>query len=206
MVVQTVSTRYVSRLGAHPLTPQPHPAPQDTFTLPSVRYGLAGLAPTYGLPQPLGLRCDTAIIDKKGLRHHLTLLNPRVNTRREKHELVLDVDDLAVALVPENGSAIIPIGHITSGILLGAGIGLAGWFALGASMREIGDATRILRRLRAERKKLNSADFDPQQAYPWRVKKERLQRGDAVREQHRQMGAANPRHFFRGPRDREFHH
>ena len=120
------------------------------------------------------LQADTAVVAQHGLRHRLRLANPVINPRQEKHELVLDVDDLAVAVVHDHGSAIFPLGHVPSALALGAGIGLASWFALGASLKEIGDAKRILRRLRHERQLIRAMHPDAHQAYPWRVKKARL--------------------------------
>ena len=175
MVSHAVGAPYIRHRIARPVAQQVDGKPRGTDVGAS-RYGLTGLASTYGLPHPIGLRPDTAVIIEKGLRRQLGLLNPKVNARQEKHELVLDLDDLAVAVVPENGAGFVSLGHIASGILLGAGIGLSAWFALGASLKEIGDATRILRRLRGERKIIEGAVSDPQQAYPWRVKKERLQK------------------------------
>ncbi len=178
MVSQAVGAPYVRRTSPHPLHQQVrcHALGIDANAAGISRFGLASIAPVYELAQPIDLSSDMAIIEKKGRRRQLQLLNPKVNARREKHELVLDVDDLAVAVVPANGAGFVSLGHITSGILLGAGVGLSAWFALAASLREIGDATRILRRLRAERKIIRGTTYDPQQAYPWRVKKERLQR------------------------------
>ena len=82
---------------------------------------------------------------------------PATPTEREvERQLVLDVDDLAVAVAA--GGPTGPLGMLGGepllGTLLGVGAGLATWFGVIASIRQVNSSTHGLRHLRAQAARL----------------------------------------------------
>lgn len=130
------------------------------------------------------------------LRHHHAVLNPVVNPRQERHELVLDVDDLAVGFVPDDGPPLLPIGHVAASCVLGAACGLALWFGVIASIREMQDAKRIMGNLRLEREAIKAA-WPGAMWTPWNLKQART--CAAMMEQNKvEMGEQVTRGIFSG--------
>ena len=130
----------------------------------------------HGIPGPYDSAAIATLRERPWYRRpwgHYDLVRVQRNPRQEQHELVLDADDITVAFVSDSGGQLVSVGHVASSVLIGAGIGLAAWFGLRNSLKEIGDARRILARLHLEHRHIEKVMPKATATNPWQVKQRR---------------------------------